>query len=104
MTRDLLIVTLLFLFIAILFIGFRIYASHKLETIYDELFILEGVSRRDWNSEEYIKKYIYMVSFRKTFYIFLTYCMREEKFKIYHDFFEEHHPALSQRIDYDFSI
>lgn len=105
MTRDLLVVTLLFVVIPLICIVItRIYASRTLASLYDAVFTLEGHVIWKFDTEEYVRRYIELVSFRKTFYHFLSNYMREEKFRNYHDFFELYHPKLSKRIDHDFSV
>lgn len=105
MTQNLLIVTLFFVAIPLIFIIItRIYACRKLESLYDAVFILEGHIFWKFDTEEYVRKYIELVSFRKTFYHFLSNHMRKEKFKDYHDFFQTYHSELSKRIDSHFLV
>lgn len=99
MTQGLLIVTFFFVVMPLICIIItRIYACHTLQKLYDELDMAEidavfGMKRI------YAEKYIQVLAFRNSFYVFLSNYLKTDVFSCHHFFCKSILPDFCSRMD-----
>ena len=95
MTRDLLFFISA---IVILLIVVKFYATIKLQNYFDQLFLLETDVCFGLKVTEYFMKYNEMLNFRNRYYPFLSYYLKEEKFKVYADFTKSQYARYTKKL------
>lgn len=100
MTRGLFIFCNCFfiLIMLLVLVIIRIYACFKMKKLYDEL-NLGHVNDAFGYCQAYARKYVEVIAFRKRFYPFLSYYLKEVRFKTFHDYCETFYPDFARKID-----
>lgn len=98
MTRDLIVVALLLVPILLVVIGTRIYACHTMQKLYDELDMAE-VDAVFGMKRSYAEKYIQVLEFRNSYYVFLSHFLKEDIFSCHHFFCKGILPNFCKEMD-----
>ncbi len=102
MTRALIFI--IFSIIAFIFI-IKIYASRKMEHLYEILYKYQLRHAYKLCSDvTYLKKYLDVVFFRHSFYIFLSPYLRDTRMQYVHFYVSHVFPNTSKKIDSDYSL
>ncbi len=102
MTRALIFI--IFSIIAFIVI-IKIYASLKIEHLYEILYNYQlRHGYKLCNDITYLKKYLDVVFFRHSFYIFLSPYLRDTKMEGAHFYVSHVFPNISKKIDSDYSL
>lgn len=99
MTQGLLIVTFFFVVMPLICIIItRFYACHTLQKLYDELSMAE-IDAAFGMKRTYVDKYIQVLAFRNSFYVFLSNYLKKDVFSCHHFFCKSILPDFCKEMD-----